>query len=192
MFPVGEGALHCVAFGGSTEAAEVLLCADAEVDARDEYGKTPLHTAAFRGHTDVATALLHAGAEVDAWSKKRQTRCTVRPSLTAERWSRCYCAPRQRSTQGTKSSGRRCTKRPTGAAQRWQRRCCVPMPTWTQGATADGRRCTWRWTTSTGGWCPSLWHGARTSPTCGVQSRCESLRRAEQSDSNQRSMRRFQ
>ena len=68
-----EGALHCVAFGGSTEAAAVLLCADAEVDARDEYGKTPLHTAAFRGHADVATALLHAGAEVDACSKKRQT-----------------------------------------------------------------------------------------------------------------------
>jgi ankyrin repeat protein len=52
--------------GGSAEVVRVLIEAGAEVDARDESGKTPLMRAVRRGHLAVVEALIAAGADVDA------------------------------------------------------------------------------------------------------------------------------
>ena len=55
-------------FFGSTTLEEVIeyLEAGAEVNARDESGKTPLHYAVQRSSSTVAAALIDAGAEVNA------------------------------------------------------------------------------------------------------------------------------
>lgn len=48
------------------ETAEALLAAGADIDVRDERGRTALHYAAAAGYTDVATALVRHGADLSA------------------------------------------------------------------------------------------------------------------------------
>ena len=62
----GETALHKAVDNGHKEVAEVLLRANAAVDAQDSVGWTPLHKAALNGHKEVADVLLRAHAAVDA------------------------------------------------------------------------------------------------------------------------------
>jgi ankyrin repeat protein len=52
-------ASHC----GKAEAVETLLRHKANVNAREEYQKTPLHFAAKNGHTDTASILLSHGKD---------------------------------------------------------------------------------------------------------------------------------
>ncbi len=56
--------LHWTAsFSGTPEVVQLLLSAGAEMDARDEYGRTPLHEAAHRAAPDTVQAFLNAGAD---------------------------------------------------------------------------------------------------------------------------------
>jgi hypothetical protein len=48
------------------KAADMLLNADAEVDARDIRGNTPLHTAAFLGNLQMVELLISGGADINA------------------------------------------------------------------------------------------------------------------------------
>uniref|UniRef100_A0A3B5A7V4 Ankyrin repeat domain 44 n=1 Tax=Stegastes partitus TaxID=144197 RepID=A0A3B5A7V4_9TELE len=75
----------CVqAYHGHAQALEVLLQGRAEVDQRDEAGRTPLALAALRGHRDCVHTLLSQGAS---------PRCTDRQHgrnavhLAGKRWS---------------------------------------------------------------------------------------------------------
>ena len=47
-------------------AAKALIDAGADVNAKDNLGRTPLHMAAFHGHLKLSGLLLDSGAEVDA------------------------------------------------------------------------------------------------------------------------------
>jgi ankyrin repeat protein len=53
------------AFAGHKDVAEVLLANKADVDAKDNTGRTPLHLAADRDHKDVAELLLASQADVN-------------------------------------------------------------------------------------------------------------------------------
>jgi hypothetical protein len=55
-------ALHCAAYAGQRDIAEVLLNSRADVNAKNKYGETPLHSAADRGFRGIAELLLaHRG-----------------------------------------------------------------------------------------------------------------------------------
>jgi hypothetical protein len=58
--------LHRAARDGRVADVERLIAARADVEAKDDFGKTPLHKAAIYGHSEVAGKLLAAGAAVGA------------------------------------------------------------------------------------------------------------------------------
>ena len=64
--------LHLAAAIGSSEVAEVLLEAGADIGARDDNGATPLHRAAAEGDPGVVSLLLKAGADANArdWDER--------------------------------------------------------------------------------------------------------------------------
>ena len=59
-------ALHCAASQNNCQIAKALIGAGANVDALDEYEKTPLHSACFHGSVPIAELLLSSGAHVNA------------------------------------------------------------------------------------------------------------------------------
>lgn len=61
--------LHYAAGGGHLEVMQILLDAEADVNARDNFGKTPLHWTADANQPAAAVALLKAGADPSPWSR---------------------------------------------------------------------------------------------------------------------------
>ena len=66
---VNARSLYLTAQNGHKDVAELLLVNHADVNAKDEDGKTPLHAAAMFGHKDVAELLLANHADVNAKDK---------------------------------------------------------------------------------------------------------------------------
>lgn len=69
----GETALHCAAFWGRFEIAQLLIDAGADVNAVSEREWAPLHEAARLANVRVARLLLEKGAKSDARDKDNQT-----------------------------------------------------------------------------------------------------------------------
>ncbi|XP_077863258.1 uncharacterized protein LOC144346261 [Saccoglossus kowalevskii] len=65
--------LHHTALFGYTAIAEVLISANANVNATDRNLNTPLHLAAWNGHTSVADLLLKHGVDITAVDKDQDT-----------------------------------------------------------------------------------------------------------------------
>jgi len=59
-------ALLCAAEGGHFRCVALLAEADANIDARDAFGRTPCYAAAVSGHVAVVKYLCDKGADVDA------------------------------------------------------------------------------------------------------------------------------
>jgi len=62
--------LHAAAFKGHSDVVEVLIEAQADVNARSDDGESALHCASFGGHSHVCSVLLLGGALVDAISPR--------------------------------------------------------------------------------------------------------------------------
>lgn len=58
---------------GDLDLVRALLVEGADVQARDDNGRTALHMAAYRGHSEVADFLVAKGADVNATSDKGET-----------------------------------------------------------------------------------------------------------------------
>jgi len=63
---VRDKALHSAAFKGDTKAGATLLAEGANVNAKDDQGRTPLRTAAWQGHREMVAFLIEHGAEVNS------------------------------------------------------------------------------------------------------------------------------
>lgn len=74
-FEKGDGyftLLHIAAQNGYVKVLNALIKAGADVNAKDNEGKTPLHLAALNGHTDVIKALLVGGAYTYAMDNNKK------------------------------------------------------------------------------------------------------------------------
>lgn len=58
---------------GNEKMTKLLISHGANVDSKDESGRTPLHDAAERGHNDVAQVLVNNGAEVNKRNRDGET-----------------------------------------------------------------------------------------------------------------------
>jgi uncharacterized protein len=61
----GLTALHYAARDNSCELAELLIDANANINATDTYNRTPLHYAAHTGHQRIAALLIEKRANID-------------------------------------------------------------------------------------------------------------------------------
>eukprot|EP01052_Picozoa_sp_SAG31_P041252 SAG31_NODE_6203_length_2125_cov_1.220138_1_plen_566_part_10 len=69
----GATALHLAARSGAVRAAEALLLAGSQIEARDRHGQTALVVAAAAGQATVVELLLHHGARLDARDARGRT-----------------------------------------------------------------------------------------------------------------------
>lgn len=69
----GDTALHCAAFAGKREVAELLLARNAQIDAKDSDGLTALHAAVRNGHQNVVELLLARNADRSIMDNTCQT-----------------------------------------------------------------------------------------------------------------------
>jgi ankyrin repeat protein len=56
--------LDAAAFQGHLPVVQMLMEAEADVNARSDDGESPLHCAAFQGHEEICRALVCGGAQV--------------------------------------------------------------------------------------------------------------------------------
>lgn len=61
------------AYEGNTETVKILLANGADVNAKDDEGRTALMTVAGEGHTGVAKTLLDHGADINTKDKDGKT-----------------------------------------------------------------------------------------------------------------------
>lgn len=61
-----DATLAAATIKNDTAAAKALIDAGADVNGKDNLGRTPLHMAAFHGHLKLSGLLLDHGAEIDA------------------------------------------------------------------------------------------------------------------------------
>ena len=66
----GKGGIHTCQKLGSKVG---VICAGADVNAKDEEDWTPLHTASVNGHLELARVLISAGADVNAKNEDNWT-----------------------------------------------------------------------------------------------------------------------
>ncbi len=58
-----------MSFDDHPKNAQLLIAGGAQLDAKDEFGRTALHWATIKGHTEVVRVLLQAGAQPNAKDK---------------------------------------------------------------------------------------------------------------------------
>ena len=71
------GSLHAAAHRGDVGAIERAVAANANLNVRDGYGRTPLHVAAFARRHDVIQALAKGGADLGAFENDRYDAVTI-------------------------------------------------------------------------------------------------------------------
>jgi uncharacterized protein len=69
--------LHAAAARGDAAEIKRLASAGADVNARDDNGRTPLHVATFLKNRDAITALVRAGADLNAFDKDLYDAVTI-------------------------------------------------------------------------------------------------------------------
>ena len=69
----GVTALHCAVQKGHVDVVQVLIDAGADIDAKNEVGRSPLMFASIKGHLDVVKVLVEAGAGVRATNNDGDT-----------------------------------------------------------------------------------------------------------------------
>ncbi|MCK4292302.1 MAG: ankyrin repeat domain-containing protein, partial [Planctomycetes bacterium] len=69
----GSSSLLGAVISGDIEQVKLLISQGADIDAKDEDGRTPLHTAAKAGHLDIVKLLISKGADVNVRSTEELT-----------------------------------------------------------------------------------------------------------------------
>jgi ankyrin repeat protein len=69
--------LHAAASRGDVAQIDKLAAAKANLDARDDYGRTPLHVATFARQREAVRALARAGAKLDLLENDRYDAVTI-------------------------------------------------------------------------------------------------------------------
>ena len=77
----GRTALQAAAEGGHKEIVEVLLAANADVNARTSESRTPLQAAAEGGHREIVEVLFAAGADVNAPASRPSGRTALQAEM---------------------------------------------------------------------------------------------------------------
>ena len=73
----GYKGLHAAAARGDTAEIGKLIAAKANLNARDDYSRTPLHVATFGRHREALAALIKAGADLNARENDRYDAVTI-------------------------------------------------------------------------------------------------------------------
>ncbi len=68
---------HAAAAQGAVDEVRRLRATRADLNMRDNNGRTPLHVAAFQGHTATAQALIAAGADPNLLDHQRYDAVTI-------------------------------------------------------------------------------------------------------------------
>ncbi len=76
--------LHAAAHSGDITAIERLIAAKADLNSRDNHGRTPLHVAAHARKPDAVRALMRAGARHDLLEHDRYDAVTIAAVANAE------------------------------------------------------------------------------------------------------------
>ena len=80
------GELYDAAKSGDIVKARQLLQQGADVNAKDQFLRTPLHVAASEGNAEVAKLLIEKGADVNARDESWKPRCTWLPTVEIPTW----------------------------------------------------------------------------------------------------------
>jgi len=73
----GYDGLHRAAHDGDVDAIRRLTAVGADLEARDDAGRTPLHVAVFASNEDAVTALAAAGSDLDAFENRAYDGVTI-------------------------------------------------------------------------------------------------------------------
>ena len=71
----------------NVDIVRALIARGDDVEARDDYGRTPLHQAAWENSTEVARLLIENGADVDATDRSGVTPLHESINIEAEMWT---------------------------------------------------------------------------------------------------------
>jgi ankyrin repeat protein len=154
----GHTALLFAAQQGSAAAVQLLLDAQANMDAVDCRDLTALHLAAFEGHTAVVQMLLDVQASVNAADTRGYT--ALHLAAREGRTAIVQLLLKVQAAVNASTLDLRMTAlhlAVEGGTQQWFSCCLMQEQAWTQSLIRALRPCSWHQLKATLEWCSCCW-----------------------------------